>query len=463
MQKFLLAISLLIATQLISGFNLAQAEHVDHPGLTNLKYKVYLPDQMFPPEFFWGLWQIWEPEMREKASKATPEELLDLYIERYGYQKAPFFNHGLPLGFFKTDNGMISNNCFMCHSGRINGESYIGLGGNAYSQNTFTEDMMIMEHFVKTGELLERPLQEAMGFSTSNGTSFAFLFSAIFMSVRNPDLTLRQEPQTFGSLAPVSLDAPAWWQIKKKTHLYSDAFVQKSPRALMQFALSPANSVETFKGYEKEFEQIYDYLHYVEAPKYPGEINEELGREGREIFSNRCSKCHGVYDEGAAFYPNRLVPQKLVKTNPLRLQVGLTKEFKDFYAASWFGKKSDGSDLEVRTEGNSYVAPPLDGIWATAPYLHNGSVPTLAHFLRLEPRPKFWKIKTLESYDHERMGLLVQEANEIPSVEKFYFQKRKWVDARVDSSSDRSAEGHEFEKGLTDTQKKALLEYLKTL
>ena len=34
-----------------------------------------------------------------------------------------------------------------------------------------------------------------------------------------------------------------------------------------------------------------------------------------------------------------------------------------------------------------YQAPPLDGIWATAPYLHNGSVPTLAALLKSSTRP----------------------------------------------------------------------------
>src|SRR3954466_7506420 len=34
-----------------------------------------------------------------------------------------------------------------------------------------------------------------------------------------------------------------------------------------------------------------------------------------------------------------------------------------------------------------YVAPPLAGVWATAPYLHNGSVPTLWHLMHPAERP----------------------------------------------------------------------------
>jgi len=50
----------------------------------------------------------------------------------------------------------------------------------------------------------------------------------------------------------------------------------------------------------------------------------------------------------------------------------LTKEFRDYYKKTWFGKSGE-QGYEYPT---GYVAPPLDGVWASAPYFHNGSVPT---------------------------------------------------------------------------------------
>ena len=54
-----------------------------------------------------------------------------------------------------------------------------------------------------------------------------------------------------------------------------------------------------------------------------------------------------------------------------------------------------------------YQAPPLDGIWATAPYLHNGSVPTLATLLKSSDRPtRFYRPPStgFEHYDQANVG-----------------------------------------------------------
>src|SRR5207247_10692049 len=43
------------------------------------------------------------------------------------------------------------------------------------------------------------------------------------------------------------------------------------------------------------------------------------------------------------------------------------------------------------TRRSSDLAPALHGLWSTAPYLHNGSVPTVYHVLRYGERPTFWR------------------------------------------------------------------------
>jgi processive rubber oxygenase RoxA-like protein len=96
-----------------------------------------------------------------------------------------------------------------------------------------------------------------------------------------------------------------------------------------------------------------------------------------------------------------------------------------------------------------YKARPLNGIWATAPYLHNGSVPTLYDLLLPEnERPPVFFIASRE-LDPKKVGLVTTEA---PGAFRF------------DTSPQGNwRNGHTFGTNLTKKQKEDLLEFLKTL
>jgi len=96
-----------------------------------------------------------------------------------------------------------------------------------------------------------------------------------------------------------------------------------------------------------------------------------------------------------------------------------------------------------------YKARPLNGIWATAPYLHNGSVPTLWDLLTPEnARPPVFYVGGHE-FDLVKVGLVAKEA---PGMFRFdTSQKGNWNN------------GHKFGTELPVDQKKDLLEFLKTL
>ena len=99
-----------------------------------------------------------------------------------------------------------------------------------------------------------------------------------------------------------------------------------------------------------------------------------------------------------------------------------------------------------------YVAAFLDGIWLKAPYLHNGSVPTLRDLLEpVAKRPKvFWR--GYDVYDQTKVGFVT----DTPEAQR--------VGTRLDTASKGgSNQGHEFGTGLSATDKAALVEYLKTL
>lgn len=101
----------------------------------------------------------------------------------------------------------------------------------------------------------------------------------------------------------------------------------------------------------------------------------------------------------------------------------------------------------------AYEARVLQGIWAAAPYLHNGSVPTLAELLKPSAQRKS-QFSVGRKYDVESIGLAAtqEQSSEIRSV----------TDCS-DINSGNSRCGHEYGTGLSDPDKRALLEYLKTL
>jgi mono/diheme cytochrome c family protein len=105
----------------------------------------------------------------------------------------------------------------------------------------------------------------------------------------------------------------------------------------------------------------------------------------------------------------------------------------------------------------AYESRVLQGIWATAPYLHNGSVPTLADLLKpAAQRAKAFKIGN--NYDIANVGLAADQT-------QFNFTLTTTGCATPQElNSGRSNCGHEFgTTTLNDAEKKALLEYLKTL
>jgi len=95
----------------------------------------------------------------------------------------------------------------------------------------------------------------------------------------------------------------------------------------------------------------------------------------------------------------------------------------------------------------------LEGVWAVAPYLHNGSVPSLAELLKpAAERVKSFKIGP--DYDIENVGLAAQQTK---------FDYTLQTTDCSDRNSGNSRCGHEYGTKLSPEEKRALLEYLKEL
>jgi mono/diheme cytochrome c family protein len=395
-------------------------------------------------------WRHWGLER-----KPAPGDYARLFRERYGLHPAPYDNGNYPMGVrvaevsfgFGKRKG-LSQDCLICHGGSIAGKSYVGLGNASLDYQALYEEMSGPE-----GKRVRPPFQ----FSNVRGTSEAGGMSVFLLGYREPNLGLRPRRLDLDLHDDLCEDPPAWWLLKKKKTMYHTGGADtRSVRSLMQFMMSPLNFPDDFHKAEADFKDIRAFLLSIEAPKYPLPIDRRLAGKGEELFKANCARCHGTY--GARWtYPNKVIPLKEIGTDRRRYD-GITSKFGEYYNKSWFAQDYKA----IPTDG--YQAPPLDGIWATAPYLHNGSVPTVYHMLNSKARPKIFtrSYRTdLEAYDAKYLGWKVKVLDRAPDPKKLDpIEFRKIYDT---TRIGRGNGGHTFGDKFSEDERMAVIEYLKTL
>ncbi len=406
----------------------------------------------FDWEVFDNLWRTWEEPLRKKAEAATLAQRRAMAFSRYGLTPAPGRDSPMPMQYVDNGRGGWSVNCFACHGGKVAGRVIPGLPNSHFAMQTLGEEVRLVK--LLQGKIGRRDAAAAL-FPTggSNGTTNAVMFGVALAAFRDKDLNLHHD-RPIPAFTHHDMDAPPWWNVKKKTGLYADGFAESGHRSLMQFLMVPENSGQRIRGLEDDFKAIYDWILTLEAPKYPFAIDRKLAADGQPIFNRNCARCHGTYGKKET-YPNKIVPIDEVGTDRVRLDA-LTVKHREFYASNWFshyGKK------RVILNPGGYVAPPLDGVWASAPYLHNGSVPTLWHLFHPKERPVLWR-RTEDGYDRRKVGLEVTIYDKLPTDVVSGRARRRFFDTRI---TGKSAAGHRFPEALTAAEKHAVLEYLKTL
>ena len=442
-----------IAVLIVSGF--AALLGAAEPTAAEKGYKA-LTETAFSPGF-------WKPTSVANAwtqwgVKEKPADYDTAFRERYGLHPAPYPNGGLPMGLRKADILLkqgIGADCMLCHGGSILGKSYVGLGNSTLDIQALFEDLA--KAGGGSGKL-------PFTFSNVRGTNEADGFGVYLLGFRNPDLSLSGEWKDLGLHDDICSDVPAWWLMKKKKTIYHTGSTDsRSVRALMQFMMHPLTPANAFVRAEPAFRDIQQYLINLEPPKYPFAIDKAKAAKGEAIFNDNCAKCHGTYGEKWA-YPNKVIPLDEIGTDSKR-HAGVEIAYGEAYSKSWFGAEKidpfpDGKKLLANA---GYQAPPLDGIWATAPYFHNGSVPTLYHVLNSKSRPKLYtrSFKTGEAdYDKDKIGWKITELKEPPAANLPAIERRKVYDT---SKPGRGNAGHVYGDKLTDEERSAVIEYLKTL
>ncbi|HEX4853169.1 hypothetical protein [Arenimonas sp.] len=199
---------------------------------------------------------------------------------------------------------------------------------------------------------------------------------------------------------------------------------------------------------------------HAASPPFPGPIDGALAARGSEVYAQRCAQCHGDYAEAKGRptlrrFPNRLSPLAEIGSDPGRA-AAVDADLLDRIRASTLG------DYLAAEATRGYVAPVLGGVWATAPYLHNGSVPTLWHLLNPGERPARFQVGG-HALDLQRVGIAgVAEGSDWRYRDGYRpWSDPQWFDTALPG---RSRAGHEAEvAGLDEDAQAALLEYLKRL
>jgi mono/diheme cytochrome c family protein len=356
------------------------------------------------------------------------------------------------LRWSKSPDGSVTGfqvDCMACHGGSIGAKSYVGLGNSQVDYELLFTDL-----FRADGRRV--PLLP-FTIGSARGTTNAGMMAIVLLSVRNPDLSKRRFPLPMGANVP-ELDAPPWWNLKYKRMMYYDGRTPAaSVRANMQFLLGE-KTLEQFKHLEPVFRDIQAYLLSLEPPRYPFAIDATKAERGKAVFEKTCVRCHGTYGPDSS-YPGKIVPLDVIGTDPERL-LGISDRVVSHYNSTWF---AEIHPVEPKRVG--YQAPPLNGIWATAPYLHNGSIPTLRCLLESSSRPpRFTRPSSteFEDYDSKHVGWKYQEVSDVELSSK----KRSAHAAHFiydTSHFGLSNRGHTFGDKLAEKERMDLIEYLKTL
>jgi hypothetical protein len=190
--------------------------------------------------------------------------------------------------------------------------------------------------------------------------------------------------------------------------------------------------------------RIEDWLLKLPAPAYPFSINKDLAASGEPVYRQYCAACHSFGAESVG----KVTPIDEIGTDRHRLN-SYTYEFLSNQNTLYAGYPWRFSHFR---KTNGYSNQPLDGIWLRAPYLHNGSVPTLRDLLEpVEKRPvKFYR--GYDVFDQKDVGF-VSNVSEENGEHYFKFDTTEPGNANA---------GHLYGTNLSPREKDALVEYLKT-
>ena len=464
----------------------------------------------------------------------------------------------LPMALTQTHNadgtwsGNIGVTCAICHSGQV-GTAADGPGlGPLFGNNGLADvNLLLSELGNGNNGFNVMSLNRARG--SGNITNFQLFGMLTLWDFATTVPAMVLNPGLWISGTTGSEDPPNWWNLgHRPAKLYDAGMSSDSTRIELSWYMPGAATPQYQEGYDWILDHEYaanTWMLSLRSPSYPLPIDTRLAKRGAVLFhkldlwkrtrnnpvprplggNGSCASCHGAY--APRYVKNRkflaspslagiaanVTPIEIINTDPARL-VANSEAVETAAAASWFAYYGQDGCAE-KYNGVGYLAQPLYGVWASAPYFHNGSVPTVWNVLESSTRPLFWRrlskptqagvvmgfeTDLARAYDPVALGWkyddlqcgtpgvtpylqcdpadpyatpLVESWLDIlfangslawnilggvmsPTLTNAQIEDRKIYNTRMHSQSNS---GHEFTDVLTDKERTALIEYLKTL
>jgi mono/diheme cytochrome c family protein len=375
----------------------------------------------------------------------------------------------LPVGISvrKFDVERVGFNCATCHTSTIDGGANVVLGAPANRLDlqgyvSFLARIGTDERFTADAIVTAIKSDAAQAFDVLDELVYrTYIIPKLKEELANLDAGLKwtaQRPahgpgrtdagnpwrQKFG-LSPLSdnvtgaVDFPPLWNQALRTGawLHWDGNNNSLTERNLSAALAGGASVGSLD--HASIERVAAWSMSAPAPRFPAAINADAAARGRDVYKQqRCGECHDA--DGMRY--GRSTPLAEIGTDPERFQL-FTQELLDAFGTVGAGRPWQFRHYK-KSEGYANIA--LDGIWARAPYLHNGSIPTLyALLLPAAERPKEFQ-RGCDRFDAELVGFVCQDG--------FRFDTTLPGNRNV---------GHEYGTALPEHERSDLLEYLKTL
>ena len=401
--------------------------------------------------------------------------------------------HSLPIGVSRRRRLGIDHvglNCAVCHTGTVrdapDAEPRVVLGMPAHQL-----DLQHFVEFVLECSLDNRTTAEAVrGRLQQNGVSIS-LFERMLLRFGLVDRLKIQTLELRNRIAPIlgaavprwgrgrvdtfnpykaiqfnwpierlphdeligASDFPSLWNQRPREglHLHWDGDNDSVDERNLSAALGAGVTPVTVD--HASIKRVRDWIWTLPPPRYPYAIDAALASRGAGLYRQYCVMCHADHQ----FRDGIRVPEAT--------RVGLVEDidrigtdrhrldsYTDVFAANQYAlyPESEYRFTHFR-KTHGYANHPLDGIWARAPYLHNGSVPTLLDLLNAPAeRPKVF-YRGNDVFDRERVGF-------VSTVKEYGGRTYFEYDTSIPGNGNA---GHEYGTSLPPADKVAIVEYLK--
>ena len=388
--------------------------------------------------------------------------------------------------FVRDGKQLVNGNCFSCHAGVVNGQVVAGLGNNHINQSSPQTERARGDNFGpyavwRLGARLADPANKGMVLAKEK-TELEGLLAA-------------------GPLPPV--DPMPWWlmKYKKLDYWYADGGIYNAAHFAVNFT-TPHDKINEHRAqHVQTVAKALAFARETQSPPYPKSLDAELVQRGADLFHGRrrpavmkgfrtCKTCHGSYTKKSSdadfSQPGSWTVDydfshvlRNVKTdasyNTTLQRLGPIAEHINKLEAYFTvqGTPELIPTTSVPTK-SGYVAPPLVGVWASAPYFHNGSVPTVEAVLNSKIRPEIWSRNPRDpyAYDLERVGMAFEAMSRsefeqsAADAEGAPFLSQARIDHGAIYDTKRFGHGnmgHTWGDSLSADERSAVIEFLKSL